>query len=391
LRELFSWFDEHARFLLADRYAKKLNSGNTVLLFLEALLRRRPGLEAIAEHLRSSPWMQEWLQLSSIHASSLHRKLESLPSDALQSLVEQAMTELGEAYQDQALAKIGPLAAVDATTISIGAKRGEWAYVQPGQHAVKLHLSLGLVNTQAAHPLHIALSTGVVSDLDVEVLDALVVPSAHTYIFDRGYVSFGRYVDWTKRSIRFVARVRFNNKFTVLRERPCTAGTDRDAEIAVTDPQTGDQVLMRLVEYRYTDRHGKPQRIRVVTNRMELSAQDIAKIYAWRWKIELFFRTLKTQLHLSHIYNSKPEAVWNCIYLNLLIAVIGEIIRKTAVPKQSLGTVIRKLSLYAEHDLFSLRDALCPKRERTSRGRRKRGGRPRKRPKRLKPQRILRT
>lgn len=139
LRQLFSWFDEHATFLLSDRYAKKLRGGNTILLFLEAMLRRRPGLDAIAEHLRSAPWMQEWLQLPSIHASSLHRKLETLPTDSLQALVEQAMAELAEAYQNDSLAKLGPLAAVDATTISIGAKRGEWAYVQPGQHAVNLH------------------------------------------------------------------------------------------------------------------------------------------------------------------------------------------------------------------------------------------------------------
>lgn len=388
LRHLFSWFENRTQ-EWSNRYDKKLTDVNTTLLMFEAILRERPGLQNIADHLQSVKWMQAWLELPSIHPSSLHRKLEELPVESLQELLYQAMAELAETYTDEHLARLGPLAAVDASTITIGAKRGEWAAVRSGNHAVKLHLCLGLVNAYTTPPLRTVLSTGVVSDCDDEVLRALVVPSVHTYIFDRGYVHYGHFVDWANSSVKFVARVRLNNRFSLVRERKCTGDIDKDAVVEITDTETGRKAQLRLVEYHFTDSRGKLQRVRVVTNRMDLSARDIARVYAWRWKIELFFRALKTQLNLCHVYNGKPRAIWAHIYLCLLVAVVCETIRSQIVPDRTLGYVVRILAHYLDMSMAKLLRVLRAKPVRTSKGRRKRGGRPRKHPKKLKHQRII--
>ncbi|QHT62216.1 hypothetical protein GXP70_21010 [Paenibacillus lycopersici] len=169
----------------SDRYAKKLTFGNTSLLFLEAILRGRP-LQEMADHLESSPWMQRWLGLSSIRASSLHRKLERLPTESLQELCHQAAKKLATMYCDASLRSLGRLAAVDSSMVTLGSKRAEWAYVSKDFHANKLHLSLGLVNETTSYPLRTVLSTAVDSDNDDEVLAALVEPSDVTCVFDRG-------------------------------------------------------------------------------------------------------------------------------------------------------------------------------------------------------------
>ncbi|QHT59424.1 hypothetical protein GXP70_05190 [Paenibacillus lycopersici] len=130
--------------------------------------------------------MQRWLGLSSIRASSLHRKLERLPTESLQELCHQAAKKLATMYCDASLQSLGRLAAVDSSMVTLGSKRAEWPYVSKDFHAIKLRLSLGLVNETTSYPLRTVLSTAVVSDNDDEVLAALVEPSDVTCDFDRG-------------------------------------------------------------------------------------------------------------------------------------------------------------------------------------------------------------
>ncbi|MCC3377664.1 transposase, partial [Cohnella sp. REN36] len=134
---------------------------------------------------------------------------------------------------------------------------------------------------------------------------------------------------------------------------------------------------------------GKRHRVRVLTNRWEVSAEDVARMYRYRWKVELFFKFMKQQLGLKKIYSTKPQAVWNQIYLHLIAYMLVEMYRLQLVPASKRGAMIELLRAYLEQPWKSLLEALHRPKSRTSRGRRKKGGRPRKHPKRLKPKRIL--
>jgi IS4 transposase len=49
-----------------------------------------------------------------------------------------------------------------------------------------------------------------------------------------------------------------------------------------------------------------------------LEASEIAAIYKHRWLIELHFKWLKQHVRLTKLYSTKPQAIWNQMFLALL-------------------------------------------------------------------------
>ncbi|PTY76103.1 hypothetical protein B5V89_19015 [Heyndrickxia sporothermodurans] len=72
----------------------------------------------------------------------------------------------------------------------------------------------------------------------------------------------------------------------------------------------------------------------MVTNRWDITAEQVAEIYKQRWQIELFFKWIKQHLKLVKLFNYKPEAVWNQLWLAMIAYALSEIIKiKTRVNK----------------------------------------------------------
>ncbi|WP_157685504.1 IS4 family transposase [Paenibacillus donghaensis] len=394
LCQVTTWLNRQASLLFGDRYAKKLKWGSTVFLFLEAILSGRTGTQAIVDHLLSSPWLQKCTGIESIHQSSLNRKLGDLPPEVLGELylsVLQHLLEQKGPAPPKKLQKLGPLAVLDSTSLTLGRVRGKWAYLQSGKNAVKMHTCLHLTGEHTAIPMAPVLSTAAVADLDTEVVDALVPDKGVTCLVDRGYIHYAQYLKWQEEGIHFVARLKQNSQVKVLRTRKVTAAElVLDADVELKCPKTGKTGVFRLVEYLYTDKKGKRHRVRVLTNRWDVKAMEVAQLYRYRWKVELFFKFMKSSLHLKKIYSSRTsEAVWNLIYLNLIAYVLCEELRLRYAPQERIGRVLAVFRLYLSGTLADFLKHLNRAKERTSKGRRNKGGRPQTRAKRLKPQRIL--
>ncbi|MEK4852983.1 IS4 family transposase [Paenibacillus sp. FSL H7-0756] len=394
LCQVTSWLETKSRLLFGDRYAKKLNWGSTVFLFLEALLSRRPGVQNIVDTLVRTPCYQEWTGVTSIHQSSLNRRLSQLPPEQLRDLYHSRLQQLLEREGPplpKHLQKLGPLAAVDSSTITVGKLRGEWAFQQAGTNAVKLHTCVQLTGESSAIPTASVLSTGTVADLDSEVLKHLVLQKAFTYLLDRGYIHYAQFIAWERSGIKFVARLKNNSKAKVLRTRKVTKPfLKQDATVEITSPETGETGRFRLVEYTYVDKKGKSHPARVLTNRWDVTAAEVAELYRYRWKVELFFKFMKSSLHLKKLYSScTPAAVWNQIYLNLIAYVLCEHLRLRHAPHQRIGRVLAVFRLYLTGEYTDFLNHLNWVKTRTSKGRRKKGGRPRIHPKRLTKERIL--
>src|SRR5690554_84138 len=73
----------------ADTGTKKLLTGRTILLMVEAQLRKHDSLWDISENLKSKKGLQKITGIDSIHGSSIHRKLEKLPTELLQEICSQ--------------------------------------------------------------------------------------------------------------------------------------------------------------------------------------------------------------------------------------------------------------------------------------------------------------
>ncbi|MDD9266553.1 transposase [Paenibacillus sp. GCM10023248] len=134
------------------------------------------------------------------------------------------------------------------------------------------------------------------------------------------YLNYAQYQQWAEGGTRFMARIKSNSKCKIVETRKVTGQSTviLNADVDIVVPTSKKAVRLRLVEYTFVDRKKKLVRIRALTNRWDLTAMEISDIYKYRWKIEIFFRSLKENVNLKKLYNTKASAVWNQIYLTLI-------------------------------------------------------------------------
>jgi len=222
----------------ADTGAKKLLTGNMILLMVEAQLHQRDGLWQISENLRAREDWQELLDLDPVHASSLYRKLETLPREVLQELCLAILQRIEACHREKdGIPDLGKLHIVDASTITLPKIAGEWAYCSKTENSIKIHLRYVVADEKTGYPGDFVLSTGAVSD-QAGALDLVIDPDA-TYVFDRGYLNYSLYYNWVTRKSKFTARVKANSKLKVIQEREVAeeASIVRDADVELVDPK----------------------------------------------------------------------------------------------------------------------------------------------------------
>jgi len=61
------------------------------------------------------------------------------------------------------------------------------------------------------------------------------------------------------------------------------------------------------------------ERSYIVTNRFDLTAEEIAQIYRLRWRIEIFFKWIKQHLKIKNFFGTSFNAVLNQIYSALIL------------------------------------------------------------------------
>jgi len=370
-----------------DTGAKKLLSGATILLLINAEMKKNKSLSEIELNLRFNESVQNVTGLDSIHGSSIHRKLEKLPTSTLHHICYELFERIHEGNQGQKISKLGKLKIIDSSEIALPNKAGEWAYCSKSSNGIKLHLRLVVLNEDITYPDHMVLSTSAVSDHEGAV--ELVVASDAIYVMDRGYIHYQRFSDWLEQGIQFVARIKGNSSAKVIQQRVVPEGSHivTDADVEMKIPKTGETFVVRLVEY--TDDKGRLYR--VVTSCWEHSAEEIAEIYKKRWLIELFFKWMKGHLHLVKFFNFKPEAVWNQIYISMIAYALCELIRMSTSTKLSNWEILKRLRLSWDLPWNKFYDELNREPTRTSKGRQTKAkrGRPRKHEKKRKAVKII--
>lgn len=372
-----------------DHESKKLLTGSAIMLLVEAELQKHESLEDIEDNLRAKPTIQSLTGLESIHASTVYRKIERLPFNLLQDICEDIFQKINKHQaKKESNSNIGKLDILDSSQISLPKKAGEWAYVSKDKNSIKLHTRLAVFDDEGTTcPNKVIYSTGAVDDKEV-ALD-MVTEKETTYVVDRGYINYHHYYLWKKDEILFVARVKANSKLRVIKEHSVQPDSHvtLDADVEIKDPETQEFFTLRLVEYQ--DDQKRPYR--VVTNRWDLSPEEVVEIYKRRWLIELFFKWIKQNLNTVKLYSHKPQAVWNQICITMIAYGLVELIKIETKTKKTNKEVLRKLRHHWHADWEKFLEELFRPPSRKSKGRRKKGksGRPRKYPKKMKAQKLV--
>ena len=128
----------------------------------------------------------------------------------------------------------------------------------------------------------------------------------------------------------FISRVKENIAFKrqeerVLSQADLDAGVVRDFTVSrIGTAHHKDEVkqTLRIVVVRITDDAGKVIELWLLTDRMNLTAEQIAMGYRYRWTIELFFRWFKQILGSRHLISTKQKGITLQLYAGLIASLL---------------------------------------------------------------------
>jgi len=240
-----------------------------------------------------------------------------------------------------------------------------WAKYRKRKAAVKIHT---LLNVETAIPHFIHITDGLTHD--VNILKELDFEPGAFYVMDRAYVEFKQLFRLNQAGAFFVLRAKKNLQF----KRQYSRSKEGQEGIQA------DQIGMFTGFYAQKDYPDKLRRIKskdaqtgstivILTNHMSLEAQQIALIYRYRWRIELFFKWIKQHLRIKSFWGQSENAVLIQIYSALCTYLIVAIARKKLGIQQNLYEMLQILSvsifdkvplnqLFTNHKLQNLKNDL---------------------------------
>lgn len=137
------------------------------------------------------------------------------------------------------------------------------------------------------------------------------------YVFDRGYLDYQQFDEMTDDGFFFVSRLRKNSVVRTLEtfELPDTSVIQSDEMVVIGTTQNRTENVFRLLKVE----DSKGNQPNLVTNRFDLSADEIAELYKSRWAIELFFKWMKQHLNIKKFYTQSEQGVHNQVYVAMIV------------------------------------------------------------------------
>lgn len=349
-----------------DRYVKKLNTTVFLLLFMEAQLQKRKGLRSIMNSLRADEEFQQALGISSISAAQLSRKNNKLDPQVLQTILCDLISKLHQ-LQSPVAARVGSVKVIDSTTISLCLNKYKWATFRKTKAGVKLHLRVTFLEPGTVYPDKAVITPA--KPADHTQMDVLIDEADATYLMDRGYLDYRKYDGYCQRGIRFVSRLKNNAVIEEVCELPKPEGTkiERDVKVILGKGNKRMKNALRMIET--TDTHG--QLVRIITNRFDLTAEEIGEMYRSRWQIELFFRWVKQNLKFTRFYGEEENAVMNQIWICLIAYCLLLLMKLELTTDRTLTELMDSLKTLLWKPWDKLVAAVSWTPSRTSKGRQK--------------------
>jgi hypothetical protein len=242
------------------------------------------------------------------------------------ALLEKVFASLGERLRAQQPAlggpKGGPRWLIRDSTIWEALPRMAWAFWRtqgPNQNAVRLHLSLHLLEDSPA-----AAQVRLAASCERKVWRETWQAGAG-YIGDRYFgEDYRLFALLAKQGCSFVIRLRGNAVVQVEEELPLSAADGQAKVIRSAWVRLGCNAFYRSIRLRLVWVQTEKEVLRLVTQLTpeELSAGAVALLYKQRWQIELFFRWIKCILGCRHWLAESPAGVAAQIYLALIAALL---------------------------------------------------------------------
>ena len=231
--------------------------------------------------------------------------------------------------------------ALDSTVVDLSLTLFPWAQHRQHKSAVKIHTQLDL---RGNIPAFIRITGG--QTHDVHFLDHVIFEAGAFYIMDKGYIDFQRLYHIHQQQSFFVTRAKNNMTFVRRASYPVdkSRGLRSDQVIRLTGLKSSEYYpeLLRRVHYVDTELN---KRFVFLTNNFNLSPWTIARLYKFRWQIELFFKWIKQHLRIKAFYGTTPNAVKTQVWIAISVYVLVAIMKKKLNLQASMYEILKVLGV----------------------------------------------
>lgn len=196
---------------------------------------------------------------------------------------------------------------IDSTSIKLNERSADWARFSAGVCGAKVHV---VYDADADRPIYAAVGPANVND--ITAARAMPIEPGATYVFDLGYYDYAWWAELDDAGCRIVTRFKSNTPLELVEELPVASGSnilsDRIGFLPARQAASRRNPMQDAVrEVQVTTDSGKV--LRILSNDLDASAQEIADLYRRRWAIELFFRWIKQTLRITRFIGTSENAV----------------------------------------------------------------------------------
>jgi len=234
-----------------------------------------------------------------------------------------------------------PVYAIDATVIDLCLNVFWWGKFRKHKAAVKLHT---MFDVRTNIPTFIYVTSGSVHD--VNGLDHFPLEAGSYYVMDKGYIDFGRLHHIHKEEAFFVTRAKDNFKFVRLSSRTVdkSTGIKCDQTVRLKNYKVSLDYPDAIRRLKYYDSDLKMEFV-FITNNFEISALEVARLYKYRWAVELFFKWIKQHLKVKTFWGHSFNAVKTQIYIAMITYLLVAIMKHQLKLKQTQYEILQILSI----------------------------------------------
>lgn len=232
--------------------------------------------------------------------------------------------------------------AFDSSTIALCLSVYWWTKLHHGKGGIKLH---ELYDVKTDIPVF-----SIVTDAslhDSKIMNLIPYEKDSFYIFDRAYMVTEMLYLIHKAKAFFVVREKHKMSFNVVQDKSYNnpdTGIMADQIIRFTGNKTKNNYPEELRRVVFYDKEGNRTFV-FYTNNIDITAEEVALLYKYRWRCELFFKWLKQHLRVKEFYGTSENAVKIQIYAAIIAYCLVAIVQSEMNLKMDTFDVLRILNI----------------------------------------------
>lgn len=311
----------------ADRYRKHFPATAHLWLLIFHGLGSAPSLRQSYAGLAAMPDLFARLGLGQgLSFSQLARSSTSRPSACFEVLLAELVAQAQRmVVPDQAWRLLRKVQIIDSTFLRLSAQLSPWSQHRRFTPGVRVQTRFDLGRQL---PTRLRLTLADTNDHDALKSWELESLRGWTVVVDLGYYGHRQLARLREAGVSFLSRLHPQASYQVTDQRPVLTRHTPEGDVVLSDETVvlgspnnrAGAVLPGIRLIRSRNRFGREQAF--VTNRGDLTAFELVRLYHYRWQIELFFRFLKQHLGMLHPIGVSREAVWLTVLLAALVAVL---------------------------------------------------------------------